>query len=289
MRHSDHGAGRDESTTHPSRRNHRLLLGAGVAAGAIGVALMLVRGAARDEARVVYAPVDRVKPVADGLWVVDSGPIRPMGMALPLRMTVVRLADGGLLLHSPTRHSDELARALADIGPVRHIVAPTVAHSTFLAAWQRTCPDATLWAVPALRERAKVPQSGVRIDADLGDAAPAAWRDVMDQRLVRGGGGFEEAWFFHKASRTLILADLIENLDPAKLMPATAAVMRATFATGATTGLHVRTALIAGGAAARDAIEAMLATAPDRVLFAHGDPFTIGATERLRRAFAWLV
>lgn len=276
---------------HPVRHGQRprgVLFGALAAAGGIAVAWMLVRGAARDEARVLYAPIDRLKPVAENLWMVDSGPVRPMGMALPVRMTVIRLADGGLLLHSPTRYTPELARALAAIGPVRHLVAPNVAHWSFLAEWQRACPDATCWATPALGERAQVREAGVRIDKWLGDTAPVDWADAVAQGMVRGVG-FEEVWFLHKPTATLILTDLVQNVDPAKLMPMAAAAMRLSFATSATTSLHVRAALTAGGQPTRAAIAAMLATAPDRVLFAHGDPFTVGAAERLRRAFAWAV
>lgn len=268
------------------RRKAGIMVGA--AAGAIGLTLLLIRGAARDEARVLYAPIDRLKPVADDLWIVDGGPVRPMGMALPVRMTVIRLSDGGLLLHSPTRYTPELAAALAALGPVRHLVAPTVAHWAFLAEWQRAVPDALCWAVPALRDRSQPREAGVRIDAVLGDVAPDAWADTIEQGIVRGGG-FEEAWFFHRGSRTLILTDLVENLDPAKLTPMSAAVMRLTFATSATTGLQVRGPLLAGGQATRDAIETMVATAPDRVIFAHGDPFTVGAADRLRRALAWAI
>lgn len=37
-----------------------------------------------------YPPFDTPKAVADGVWVVDAEPIRTMGAALPVRMTVVR-------------------------------------------------------------------------------------------------------------------------------------------------------------------------------------------------------
>jgi zinc-finger of transposase IS204/IS1001/IS1096/IS1165 len=37
--------------------------------------------------------------------VVDDAPITAAGLRLPIRMTVIRLANGALLLHSPTRHS----------------------------------------------------------------------------------------------------------------------------------------------------------------------------------------
>ncbi len=271
----------------PAAARKAWLIGA-AAAGVVTGALWLTRGSARGKGAVSYAPVDMLKPVAPDIWIVDSGPIRAMGLTLPVRMTVVRLKDGGLWLHSPTRHTPALERALADLGPVRHLVAPTVAHWTFLEAWQRACPDATSWAVPALRDRGAVRRSGVRIDRDLVDTAPAEWADAIGQGMVRGGAGFEEAWFLHRDSRTLILTDLIENLEPAKLPPVTAAMMRATLATRATTGVHVRAALTLGGEATRAAIRRMVATAPERVIFAHGTPFDSDGAARLRRAFDWV-
>ncbi|MEH3039092.1 MAG: DUF4336 domain-containing protein [Sphingomonas paucimobilis] len=272
----------------PTVRPRNALLGALATAAVAGTAMMLLRGAARDESRITYEPVDQLKPFAERLWIVDSGPVRAMGLALPVRMAVLSLGDGGLLLHSPTRYTPELGRAIDALGTVRHIVAPTMAHWMFVEAWQRAYPDATCWGVAALADREPVRKSDVRIDQVLTDTAPDAWSNDIEQGIV-AGGGFEEAWFFHKPSRTLLLTDLVENLDPAKLTRATAAVMRATFATSATTGLHVRLALRLGGRKAKDAVRAMLATNPDRVLFAHGDPFSMDGATRLRRAFAWLV
>ncbi|WP_322965173.1 DUF4336 domain-containing protein [Sphingomonas fuzhouensis] len=272
-----------------SARRGNLVLGGTAALGAVAGLLWLTRGAASAKGAITYPPVDTPKPFAADIWIVDSGPIRAMGMTLPIRMTVVRLTDGGLLLHSPTRYTPALGQALTALGPVRHLVAPTVAHWTFLKDWQQACPEATSWGVPALRARAAVRKAGVRIDADLSDQAPEAWASDIAQGLVRGGGGFEEAWFHHRASGTLILADLVENLEPAKLTPMTAAAMRATLATRATTGLHVRAALRIGGARVRAAVGTMIATAPERVIFAHGAPFTRDGADRLRRAFAWLI
>ena len=51
--------------------------------------------------KVTYPPLDVLKRVADNIWIVDSGPLRALGMPLPIRMTVIKLRDGGLLLHSP--------------------------------------------------------------------------------------------------------------------------------------------------------------------------------------------
>lgn len=267
---------------------NRLAIGAVTIAGVAGLAAWLAHVSARGGAQVTYPPLDRPKPLADNVWVVDSGPISASGLKMPVRMTVVRLQDGELLLHSPTRYTNDLGMALDALGKVRHLVAPTIGHWMFMADWQRAYPDATVWATPALRDRAQVRRSGLRIDADLLDTAPVAWAGEIEQGLV-SGGIFEEAWLFHKPSRTLLLTDLIQNLETAKLPPVTAVAMRAARATDATSALHVRALLALGGAETRKAIGAMLTTEPDRVVFAHGNIFAENGAQRLKRAFAWAV
>ncbi len=73
-----------------------------------------------------------------------------------------------------------------------------------LAAWR--------WAAPGLRERSQVQASGVRLDHDLSDAAPAEWGGAVGVTTVPGGLGFHEVALFHRPTRTLVLTDLILNL-----------------------------------------------------------------------------
>ncbi|MET1755656.1 DUF4336 domain-containing protein [Novosphingobium sp. RD2P27] len=267
----------------------RLLAGTAIAAGAAGLSWYLARRPVPDAEEITYPPRDVLKSLAPDLWIVDSGPISAMGLKLPVRMTVIRLRDGSLLLHSPTQYRDELAEELRAIGTVRHLVAPTVAHWTYVAEWQRAFPQAKTWAVPALRDRAQVHKAGVRIDGNLRSVTPVEWAGEIQQGLVTGGGGFQEAWFFHKESETLILADLVQNLEPDKLPPVTAMLMRATVATRATSGVHVRAVLSLNKDEVKSAVRAMIATEPKRVIFAHGAFFTERGAEQLREAFAWLL
>ena len=124
-----------------------------------------------------YPPLDVPKPAATDVWIVDS--VMP-GAPLGLRMTVVRLPDGGLLLHSPTPYSLALKAALERIGPIRHLVAPNIAHWMFLKDWKDACPEATSWAAPGLRARGQVRRSGVQLDFDIGETPPEAWGGFLD-------------------------------------------------------------------------------------------------------------
>ena len=275
-----------------TRPNAWLLAGVASVAAAGVWAYARRSGRADDQAsrdRLTYPPLDEPKAIDDGLWIVDSGPISAMGLGLPIRMTIVRLTNGDLLLHSATPYSAELAYAIDALGRVRHLVAPNVAHWTFLAEWQRAYPDAVTWASPGLGERPQVRASDVRIDTVLKDTAPEEWADVLDQGVVIGKGGFTETWFFHRPTRTLLLVDLIENLEPDKLPPVERWLMQAAAATRGTTARYLRIPVHLGGEQARRSIRAMLALDPNRVIFAHGRIFDRDAAACIHRAFDWLV
>lgn len=243
----------------------------------------------RERQRIGYPPLDTPKPIGEGIWIVDSGPLKTGGMVLPVRMTIIRLSNGELLVHSPIRLTVALAEEVRALGRVAHLIAPSIGHWTFVAEWQRAFPETRTWGVPGLRHRRQVRNSAVRIDADLGDSAPEDWAGEVRQGLVSGGAGFTEAYFFHTQSRTLVLTDLVDNLEPGKLPRMTAALVRLAGATDGKTPVHVRLAVRAGGERARKAIQAMLALEPERVVFAHGRWFEESGSERLARAFDWLV
>ena len=244
-----------------------------------------------DHAPHGYPPFDVAKPLAEGIWVIDAEPMRIMGAALPIRMTAVRLAGGDLWLHSPTRCTPAALAALEALGPVRHLVAPNPAHWTFLEAWQRRCPEAVTWAAPNLRRRRQVRRSGVRLDHDLGEEPPEAWAGEIDQVVIPGGMGFREVAFGHRASRTVVLTDLVLNLELDRLPAPTRAYARATgtAAPHGSTPRYIRPVIRLRRRDAAAAVNRVLAWEPERVVFAHGRPFEEDGAARLREGLAWLL
>ena len=238
----------------------------------------------------MYEPHDTLKPVADKVWIVDGGTIGRV-VKMPIRMTVLRLASGGLWLHSPTPAREELVAAVRGLGPVGHIVAPSSGHWMFVEGWQRAFPEAVTWAAPGLRERGAVRRSGVRLDHDLGAAPPPAWAGEIDQVVVPGGGGFREVAFLHRPSRTLVLTDLVVNLEAETLTPATRAFAWATgvLAPNATAPVYLRLVIRMRRAEAAAAAAAMLGWAPERVIISHGRWLDRNATATLRRGLSWLL
>ena len=241
--------------------------------------------------RVTYPPLDVLKPVAEGLWIVDSGPLRMLGMKLPVRMTVIRLAGGDLLLHSPTRFDEGLRQAMQRLGRIRHLVAPNSAHWRHVGDWQRRCPDAVTWAAPGLRERGQVKRSGLRLDRDLAEAPPPDWAGEIEQMIVPGGIGFREVAFFHKPTHSLLLTDLVVNVEPGRLPPLMRLGARLVGATApdGRAPVYLRLLVRMKRAEAARAAARLVAWEPERVIFAHGRWFDRDGAAALRRSLAWLL
>ncbi|MCB4820789.1 DUF4336 domain-containing protein [Roseicella aerolata] len=237
----------------------------------------------------MYPPLDVPKPVAEGVWVVD-GAQRFLGMPIPVRMTVIRLEDGGLWLHSPVHHSPGLAAALQALGPVRHLVSPGTAHWTHLQGWQAAFPEARLWAPHGVVERARDQGTPLRAHGVLGPEPPADWAGQIGQDTLQGAN-FVEITFFHAASRTLVLCDTVQAMEPGRLPWGMGLLVRAVGAAAPEGGTpaHVRLVLSRHRDHNRQAVRRLLALDPARVVFAHGAWFEADGATRLRRAFRWLL
>lgn len=238
-----------------------------------------------------YPPLDTVKPVADGLWIVDSGPLNAAGLTVPIRMTVVRLASGDVLLHSPTRFTTALRDQIAKIGPIRHLVAPNIAHWIYIKAWQEAVAEAAVWAAPGLGSRGPVRRAGLRIDHELSDTPPPVWRDDLDQAVFRGGFGVNEVAFLHRPSRTLILTDLVQNFEPGKVKGVERFLLTVagSVAPKGKTPLHIRIAMNRNRGAVAKTARRVIAWEPERIILAHGRWIERDGTAELRRRLDWLV
>lgn len=231
-----------------------------------------------------HEPNFTLKPVADGVWIADAPTIPALSLPIPSRMTVVRLPDGGLWLHSPVEPRPSLVAEVRAEGAVRHLVAPNLAHHSWVAPWQEAAPEALAWAAPGARRRNRK----VRWHADLGDAPPPDWAETIDQMVVRGSRVLKEVAFFHRPSRTLILTDLVENLERDRV-PAWLGALARLGGVADPDGKappHLRAAFT-DRRALRASVERLLAWEPERVLLAHGRWYDRDGAAELRRAFRW--
>lgn len=227
-----------------------------------------------------------LKQFGPDIWIAD-GPVvtAAAGFRYPTRMAVIRLANGDLVLWSPTSLADELRAEVEALGRVRHLVPPNSLHHTFLGDWQRAYPKAIVHAPPGLREK----RPDIRFDADFSAGPIAAWAEEIDHAILWGNRITTEVVFFHRRSGTAIFTDLIQHLPRHWFRGWRALVARLDLMTGAEPAVPRKFRLaFTDRQAARDALRPVLAWPAEKVIIAHGPPIAADGQAFLRRAFRWL-
>ena len=224
-----------------------------------------------------------LRELASNLWVAER-PFRFFGVDVGTRMTVIRLRDGGLFLHSPVSLDQELRSGLEALGSPKFAVAPNRFHHLFAGEYGAAYPGLKLFAAPGLA--AKRPD--LKIDAVLGDDAPPGWSSEIQQVLFGGYPLFNEVIFFHPSSRTLVTADLVFNFgsqDP----PLTRLMMRLLGAYNRFGPTVIERLVVRDRAAARASLMRILEWDFERVIMCHGRTLESGGRQALRNGYAWLV
>ena len=220
--------------------------------------------------------------VPDALWLRDYF-VRLGGARVNARMSVIRLRNGEILVHSPCAFDASLTAEVAALGRVAAIIAPGNFHWLHVRSCQQAFPDAATYICPGVEKRAK----GLNFEFVLGDAAPPLWADELAQVALQGTRIMREVAFFHRASRTLILVDLVENFTPAT--PGTNVFSRIVFRA---LGMWNRPGpapeyRLAWGdkARVREGMERILAWDFERVILSHGDIITHDARQIVAQAW----
>ncbi len=219
------------------------------------------------------------------IWIAEGPSVSFFGFPYPTRMTLVRLSDGGFWLCSPIELTDALAGEIKALGPVRHLVSPNKIHHLFLGQWAQAWPEAKLWASPGLARRRR----DLSFDGELGDAAEPAWESDIDQLIFRGSFALEEVVFFHRASRSAIITDLVQKFDPATQRGWRGLLMRLDGLVGpeGSTPRELRLTFW-NRRAAREALRKALGWNPQRLIIAHGQWVRENGREALARSLSWI-
>jgi uncharacterized protein DUF4336 len=217
----------------------------------------------------------------EDVWTV-SVPHSYLGLHLGTRMTVIRLPDGTLWLHSVVAVDDILADEIQEHGPVRHIVLPDLYHHVYVNDAIQRWPAARVYAPAAMRR--KLP--GLRIDAELSETPDPAWCGAFIPVHI-DGSLLDETVFVHPASRTLVCADLVENFDSSPHL-LTRLYLKAAGLEGHVGWSRFFRLAYRDRPAARASLERLLALDFDRIILAHGKVLEHGGPVAVREAFLWL-
>ncbi|MGR5063745.1 DUF4336 domain-containing protein [Photobacterium sp. DNB22_13_2] len=146
-----------------------------------------------------------MRQIGENIWVHEDS-MKMMGTKLGLRMTVVRLQDGRLWVHSPTAISSSLQQAINELGPVRFLVAANNHHSRWLQDWIEAYPEAEVYVSAGIPR--KVPLSNYHI---LQSGMENVWQDDLEWLTMPSVPLFNETVFYHRRSNSLIVTDLVQN------------------------------------------------------------------------------
>jgi hypothetical protein len=215
------------------------------------------------------------------IWIAEGPVVTSQGVSYPSRMAIIRLGDGGLFLWSPIGLTPGLQATVEVLGTIRYLVSPSKLHHQFLGEWKAAYPWARLIASPGLIQQRR----DLAFDDKLADRAPQAWAADLDQVLVHGSFAMTEAAFFHRASATALISDLIQPPLPVKGMrgwlskrrgdveqPTTPPDYRATFS-------HRK--------AVRQAVMHIMGWNAERLVLARGDLVEENAAAFIQDALAW--
>lgn len=218
------------------------------------------------------------------IWLADGPTLNAMmGFHYPTRMAVIRLPDGGLLIWSPVAHSEALRQAVETLGPVTHLVAPNNLHHMFLSEWIAAYPDAKVHGAPGLAEK----RPDIAFDTTLTLDTPIC--DGIDHVVIGGNKITTEVVFFHPASATVLVTDLLQNLPRDWFSGWRRWVARMDLMTEPQPTVPRKFRLgFRDRSLARAAIDRVLDWPCERVIIAHGTPIQSGGQAFLQNAFSWL-
>ncbi|PYK47273.1 MAG: hypothetical protein DME20_12635 [Verrucomicrobia bacterium] len=137
--------------------------------------------------------------IADDVMLM-SFPWRTLGIDFRRNVTLLRLADGRVVVHSTARFTEQDIAAIRRFGEPSWLVEATLMHNTFAKEGRKALPN-----IPYLAPDGFAKASGVQTDSLL--PPPRDCDSEIDVLRIDGVRVNEHA-LFHRWSRTLVVADL---------------------------------------------------------------------------------
>ena len=137
-------------------------------------------------------------------------PFHPLGLHVGNRMTCIQLSDQSFWVHSAISPHQDLVDHIHKLAPVNYVVAPNLFHHVHLSNFKEHFPEAQFFATQGLRKK----REGFDFSGDIAEKMP--YSDEIEAVFLEGMPKFNEWVFFHRASKTLILTDMLMNFHNSK-------------------------------------------------------------------------
>ncbi len=224
--------------------------------------------------------------IDSNIWIYDGNCVSFMGFPFPTRMTIIKLDDNSLWIHSPCMLDDNLKRSVNQLGQVKYLVSPNKLHHLFILNWVAAFPHALTYSSPGVERKRR----DIKFTNQLKNCSPPEWNRDIEQVIFKGSMVMEEVVFYHKESNTLIVADLIENFDVNTLTKIQTLIAKIVgiLAPKGKMPLDWRISFFLGKKLARVSLDVILGWKPKRIIMSHGLIIETGAVSYLIQSFGWL-
>jgi len=223
--------------------------------------------------------------VAENIWTTEGDVVSFYGLPYPTRMTVIRLSNDDLWIHSPVKISNNLIDVILELGEVKYLIAPNNLHHLFLADWVKRFPNAFCYSSPGLVKKRK----DITFSKELGMQSEEEWSPEIDQTIFKGSP-FKEVVFFHRNSKTVIFADLIENFKPEffngwqRMVGKFAGIL----SPHGKAPLDFRLSFAFGKNKAKKSLSIIMEWNPENIIISHGECIFGDGLEFLKKSFSWV-
>ncbi|GHF85232.1 DUF4336 domain-containing protein [Thalassotalea marina] len=226
-----------------------------------------------------------MRQLAENIWIVDGAPVQFLGFPYSTRMTVIRLSNGLLWIHSPIKLTDDLKSFIQQLGEVKYLIAPNHLHHLFLSDWQESF-NVELYGTDEVIKKRK----DISFDGSLNEQRAWPWQDDIVQEMFTGSPAMQECVFFHQLSKTLIVTDLVENFSPHTFSGWRRWVAKyaGILAPHGKMPIDWRLSFMFGKSKARKHFSTIMSWQPHILVMAHGEVIEQQTEQFLMRSFNWL-
>ena len=150
--------------------------------------------------------------VHENLWLVRQ-PLKMLGLDFGTVMTIIRLEDYSLLIHSPIELNSHLLREIEALGNVKYVISPNTFHHVYGPRFMEHFPNATYYYAPGLEKKIKNKLPYIKNKQELKQGGIIPWSRDISHLHITGMPFVNEFVFYHKISKTLITSNLVYVLE----------------------------------------------------------------------------
>ncbi len=227
-------------------------------------------------------PHQDLEKIAPSLWI-HTQDFAMQGVEVGTRSILIEYAPEKLMLICPGPSSVPYAEHINALGQMAHIVAPNGFHHLYLPKAAKHWPEAQVWGPGAVKKK--------QPDVALTQLEPDfvfPWQDTV-KTLATRGTLLQEYVFFHEASRTLVVTDLVFNV----LHPKGWKAHLLTFVMGTRGKLAcsrlIKRVALKDRAAFKQSLQTILKWDFERIVMAHGEVLEKNARNAFTQAMAFVL